>query len=132
MHLQTVRINVNETSGHHGTCEKEFDTLFIEFNHDWLLVLNYTLKDPYYSLDTIKLKYTVDQNLFPNAAAFELGRHDLEAFNLKEFQVNMGKSFKCFSKTRIGLRDNVTIEFKNYQAQAFISEDSKTEGFDTG
>lgn len=133
MRERISRITVNETGENEGTCESDFNTLIIPFNHDWVLVLNYTLtKDNFYSLDTIKFKYTVDRSLFPNASAYELGRHYVEANGLNEFKVSKDKSFKCYAKTRINLRENVTIEFKNYQAQAFISKDSKSQDFDTG
>jgi hypothetical protein len=91
--------------------------------------LNYVLVKNEYSLSNASLTYNIENGLFPNAV--DIGVHTAENNDLNEFSVSVGKSYKCYAKTKFELNQNVTVEFRNYQAQAFIKNDTKTIGFDT-
>ncbi|CAF0874108.1 unnamed protein product [Brachionus calyciflorus] len=127
--LQNVRVNLTKLEDFYGTCENTTNSLFIKFERDWTLSMTYTQDKNEYSLSNVKLSYFVDSRLFPNATEF--GNQEAENNNLNEFNVNTGKSYKCYAGTNIPLGNNVTVEFKNYQAQAFIKNSDKTVTFDT-
>lgn len=113
-----------------GSCGDKNNTLAIHFGHEWVLNMIYTLSNSDYSLTSAKLNYFIESKIFENAT--DLGKHEAENNLLNVFSVNTGKSYKCYSKTMVILTPNVTVEFRNYQAQAFIKNDTTNVGFDTG
>lgn len=95
------------------------------------MLLNYTLDKNAYELNTIRLIYKATATSFPNVDPDFIGEKIAERSNLKEFAANKGNSYKCSSESKIEV-ERVNVDFKNYQAQPFISADSKTSDFDTG
>ena len=91
--------------------------------------MTYSRKDSLYELNMVRLNFTVDGDLFPNAASDEKVPRSLVAGNLTEFSANVKTSYRCSSKSTIELK-NVTIEITNYQGEPFL--DKASTGFDTG
>ncbi|RNA20608.1 lysosome-associated membrane glyco 1-like isoform X1 [Brachionus plicatilis] len=122
-------VNMTKPDKYSGSCMEQNNTLKITFRDQWILEMTYSNHKSEYALTRAKLTYKIDSDLFPNAT--NLGLNDAENTELSEFNVIVGKSYKCYSLSKIDLNQNVTIDFRNYQAQALIKADTKTEGFDT-
>lgn len=120
---------MTEPTKYTGSCMKNNVTLNITFGNQWQLDLIYSLDKSDNALTSIKLNYTISSDLFPNATN---GSHMAEKKELSEFNVAYGRSYKCYSPTRVELNKNATIEFRNYQAQVFIESDKNKNEFDTG
>ena len=104
----------NNSTSFTGDCgeNNKFNTLIIETNNNWTLVLNYTLlSNAYYQLSTANLTYIIDKELFPNAQENTIGRSmNAAVFNLTEFSASKDVSYKCFSQTTIKLNDDVSMD----------------------
>jgi len=92
--------------------------------------MNYTLSNDQYTLSAIKLDYFVENGTFPNASISELGNHTAEMTNLTVSSTSKGSSYKCSSHTLVSLSKEVSLDFSNYQAQAFMSSSKKSKDFD--
>lgn len=125
-------MNFENYNDYTGICNETFNTLSIRFHDDWTLLLKYVLKNSAFDLETIQMNYTVDSKQFPNVSGDYVGKKSVLATNLNEFSANKGNSYKCSALTTLSLEDTVKLEIKNYQAQPFINQDSKSNDFDTG
>lgn len=133
----TITVKLDDFKDYDGMCnDSSVNTFTLKFDinkSEWTLTLNYTLKNKNeYSLDTVDLKYIADSTLFGNITKDDAGKtFESIGTKLEQFAASKGNSFKCSALTKFSLDDKVTVEFKNYQGQPFISPDSKSKDFDT-
>lgn len=124
---ESVNIILKDVS-YEGECTDLYESLTIDYSTGWSLEFNYTLKQSaYYELNSLNFKYVIDATTFPNAV--DLGPRVASIANQSLFSANKGNSYKCFAKSEVDLDSNVTLEITNYQAQPFLSKDTKD--FDT-
>jgi len=125
---ETAKFILEDLAGYDGECSEKFETLKVYYKQGWVLTFNYTF-DNTYKLESLKLKYVVDETTFPNVEKSEMGAKSLELGNQELFSASKDKSYKCFSETDVDLSSNVKMVITNYQAQPFMS--AKSTDFDT-